>query len=105
MREGEWGNPDRIGKERPTQPKDCGEMTAKQQEALRIRILESGKFASEFQDRICDDLTVGQAGVIGYYLGMSDKDGLYRYMKEVFGGAVEYLIEDMEPNTTMGDDE
>jgi len=105
MREGEWGNPDRIGKERPTQPKDCGEMTAKQQEALRIRILESDTFSERFLDVLSDNLTDGIAGVVGYHVGMRNYQDLGVFMCEIFKNHVEKIINDLEPNTTMGDDE
>ncbi len=96
MREGEWGNPDRIGKERPTQPKDCGEMTAKEQEALRIRMLEGEGFAYWFEDALVDGMTRQIAGVIGYHIGMRNDADLGRYMRETFGPAVEKLLRQME---------
>ena len=88
---------------KPTQPPDCGVMTNKEIEAERIRILESGRFTLLLEESLSNrtvhrndefppTLTFVEIGLIGYYIGMADKEGLYRYMKELLGPDIERII-------------
>lgn len=92
---------------KPTQPKDCGVMSDKEIEAERIRILESGRFTLLLEESLSNrtvhrndefppTFTFVEIGIIGYYIGMADKEGLYRYMKELLGHDIENIIRKME---------
>ena len=107
MRNGEWGNPDMQGIEQPTQPKNCGVMTDREIESARQRILESSAFADHLEARLenrtehrntepTSTFTREEIGIIGYYVGLCDKDGLYGYMKILLKNDVEAIVRKLE---------
>lgn len=107
MRNGEWGNPDTRGREQPTQPKDCGVMTGREIEAERQRILESAAFAEHLESKLenrtehrntepNNTFTREEIGIIGYYVGLCDKDGLYGYLKGMLSKDIEAIVRKAE---------
>ena len=94
-----------FGSSHIDQPSDCGAMSAREIEAKRIRILESDRFAERLELNLCNRATADtsvetfsreEIGIIGYYLGMCDKDGLYRYLKELMGKDIESIVRKLE---------
>lgn len=92
---------------KPTQPRHERDMTDKEIEEQRIKILESAKLAewleSRLENREChrnteptSTFTREEIGIIGYYVGMGDKDGLYRYINELIGKDVESIVRKLE---------
>lgn len=90
----------------PSQPRDPGAMNDREIEARRIRILESDKLADAMESFL-ENREYAEAeptctffrseiGIISYYIGMCDKDGLYRYLKDLMGAQIEKNISRME---------
>ena len=89
------------------QPPHIEDMTEREIEANRVEILESSRFAYLLEGKLEDrkvhesedstfTFTNAEIGVIGYYIGMCDRDGLYRYLKELVGTDIERVIRKME---------
>jgi hypothetical protein len=96
-----------FGSSHIDQPKDRGVMNDREIEAQRIRVLESAKFAEWLEERMADrgvhadvdpagTFSRSEIGIIGYYVGMADKDALYRYLKELMGGEIENIVRKLE---------
>ena len=91
----------------PSQPRDPGAMNDREIEARRIRILESDKLADYMESFLenrkehahtepTSTFSREEIGIISYYIGMCDKDGLYRYLKDLMGAQIEKNISRME---------
>lgn len=96
-----------FGSSHIDQPKDPGFMTEREIQAQRQRILESAKFAEWLEESMADrgvhadvdpagTFSREEIGIIGYYIGLADKDALYRYMKELMGGEIENIVRKLE---------
>lgn len=97
-----------FGSSHVVQPRHSEDLSAREIEARRIKILESNKFSQWLAGRLenrtlhgngngeLETFTTAEIGIIGYYIGMCDKDGLYRYLKELLGKEIESVVTKLE---------
>lgn len=96
-----------FGSSHIDQPKDCGTMSDREQEMRRAKILEGSEFSERLEEVLSDrtlhrisiemqTFSREEVGLIGYYIGHADKDGLYRFLKELIGKDIESIIRKME---------
>ena len=96
-----------FGSSHIDQPRHSEDMSAREIEEQRIRILESAKFAESLETCLENreehdseastfTFTRSEIGILGYYLGLGDKEALYRFLKELMGKDIENIVRKME---------